>query len=59
MSKIRTFTRVAALAAVLLISASAVAAPRHDDIGFGSFTSRLRLIVVTILDDIRGTFPPG
>jgi hypothetical protein len=57
MSKIRRIAMVVATA--LVISASATAAPRDDDIDFGAFGSKLRIFVVTILEDIRGSFPPG
>lgn len=57
MSKFRRYAMVVATA--LVISASATAAPRHDDVAFGAFGSKLRIFVVTILEDIRGIFPPG
>lgn len=57
MSKIRKLATALGLAATLLVGSTALAAPRRDDPAPPNLISRLKTFIVTLLEDIRPTFP--
>lgn len=59
MSRIRRYIHALALLAAICVTSAALAAPRNDDPGSGSFFARAKALIVRALDDIRSTLPPG
>lgn len=57
MPKVRKSTIALALFTALCINGSALAAPRDEQ--RSDLKSRIKTIIVRILDDIRMGFPPG
>jgi phage baseplate assembly protein W len=59
MSRLRKQAVAVALFAMIFVTSSAIASPRGDDSLRRGFGSRVKSLIVRILDDIRATFPPG
>jgi len=59
MAKVRKSGRAVVLGLALLISSTALAAPRNDDSPGHGILSRITAFVVKALDDIRGSLPGG
>jgi len=62
MSKFRKYALITALLAVLCVNGAASASPRSSNSpteGASALLTKLIARVVHILDDLRGSFPPG